>query len=469
MKNHKFFRIFFFFSFMLLTDVYVSGQFDWTMANGNASRTAMVDFEDILAPPLQESQGIPLSCEHLVIKGEIAYIINGGSPAILIAFNLNEWVEIWRYEIQETAGSIGFVPAISGDIILISGQNANGLYALDRFSGEERWFKAMQNPYGKNPIADDRGHYYLSDINTIICIKANTGETVWEQVRIQGYCTPTLFQDKVLVPSLEYINALDTSDGSFVWQIPDLDANRGHIMAEDSFIYASIQDKVCAYKHNQEMWCYEFPEEFYAADFNSGRACLTENLVISSIWDDGTGHSKLLALDKETGTLVWEYTSDTKGISAPSSANGVVYVAGFLKSWIIGFEEATGKILYEYTGPTFWGHPIIASHKLWIPASSNISVFEAKPSSMTKPEPNNDLVKVYPNPFEHKIYIRTNQKSEEDLSLQLYNVLGEKVLERLFYSSDGEIHLETNELKPGVYFLTAQNDKEELCKKLIKQ
>lgn len=447
-------------------------QFDWTMASGNASRTAMVKNEVLLAPPLQKATNISVSGEHLVIKDELAYIVNGGTPATLFALEWNENKEFWRFEIQETAGSIGFVPAISGNVIVVSGQNAAGLYGIDRFSGEELWFKAIENPYGKNAIADEHGHFYFCDNNNIFCIKATSGETLWKQTREQGYCTPTLFQDKVLVSSFSYINALDTTDGSLVWQIPDIDANRGHVMVEGDFIYASVKDKVCAYENNQEIWCYDFPEEYYAADFNSGHACLTENLVISSIWSDGAGHSKLLALDKETGALVWEYTSEQEGISAPVYANGVVYVAGFLKNWIIGIEEATGNVLFEHVGPTFWGHPIIAAHKLWIPSSDGISVFEAKSASANTGLNREKTLRLLPNPFSDTFKIEWLTTPKSVSSLLISDYYGRKVLEMSLepelIRADRFIEIKTDDLPNGVYFINIQNELGQYSDKLIK-
>jgi len=88
----------------------------------------------------------------------------------------------------------------------------------------------------------------------------------------------------------------------------------------------------------------------------------------------------------------------------------------------------------------------------------------------------NDEIYVYPNPFTEKITVNINSKVEGTLNLELYNLIGVKVMEdKTFFYSLGftEIQVDLSRLYQGLYFLKTsyreENDTKELLIKLLKQ
>jgi hypothetical protein len=70
-------------------------------------------------------------------------------------------------------------------------------------------------------------------------------------------------------------------------------------------------------------------------------------------------------------------------------------------------------------------------------------------------------IQVYPNPVQNKLHINTNGKIVE--SIELYNFLGEKVLEK----NSNQSHLEVGGIENGIYFLVVKTSAGHLKKKII--
>lgn len=78
----------------------------------------------------------------------------------------------------------------------------------------------------------------------------------------------------------------------------------------------------------------------------------------------------------------------------------------------------------------------------------------------------NNQIKVYPNPFSNHISIKSDTNNNEEMQLQLFNILGTKVVDKIIKNAE---KINVSYLKKGVYFLKIKQGNTNINKKIIKQ
>ncbi|MAN26951.1 T9SS type A sorting domain-containing protein [Mesonia sp.] len=79
---------------------------------------------------------------------------------------------------------------------------------------------------------------------------------------------------------------------------------------------------------------------------------------------------------------------------------------------------------------------------------------------------NNDL-KIYPNPVKNTCTIRSNQFSGNQLTIEVYNILGSKVYNKVLELHNQEATWSRNALENGIYFLLITNNNLQTTRRLI--
>ncbi|MFT7085544.1 MAG: hypothetical protein ACJAV5_001263, partial [Vicingaceae bacterium] len=78
----------------------------------------------------------------------------------------------------------------------------------------------------------------------------------------------------------------------------------------------------------------------------------------------------------------------------------------------------------------------------------------------------NSQLKLFPNPIQDQLYIRTEMNQE--LDIRLLDVAGKRIDLEFLKGNNGYI-LPTKEISSGLYFLKISNEKEQIIRKVIKQ
>lgn len=78
---------------------------------------------------------------------------------------------------------------------------------------------------------------------------------------------------------------------------------------------------------------------------------------------------------------------------------------------------------------------------------------------------NNMNVKIYPNPFNNKVYVEN--MDEKEIHIRIYDVTGNVLYHEV--RKDSKIVLDFNDKKSGIYFIEMQNENNKTVKKIIKQ
>jgi hypothetical protein len=164
-------------------------------------------------------------------------------------------------------------------------------------------------------------------------------------------------------------------------------------------------------------------------------------------------------LKKADGTYCWDYEFAGAGVYSPTIANRVVYVVSYGDYDLYGFDVSTGAILLTDNSKNYRYQPIVANHKLYVTTNSSVVAFENEGSAVeddANPEENSYLLlQNFPNPFNPSTIIEFSLPRRADVSLTVYNLLGQKVAkltEGIYGAGTHRIEWHTRNLSSGVYF-----------------
>ncbi len=82
----------------------------------------------------------------------------------------------------------------------------------------------------------------------------------------------------------------------------------------------------------------------------------------------------------------------------------------------------------------------------------------------------NEGVKVYPNPTSHQITVQMNAGQNQNLELEMYNMLGQRVYDQSLTDQNGMIYqqIDVSSLSDGIYLLKVNEGNNFYSKKIVK-
>lgn len=213
-----------------------------------------------------------------------------------------------------------------------------------------------------------------------------------------GYSTPSVSKGRVYLQSNEgndneYVQALDEATGKEIWrtrigkvgnpdQMPQYPAARSTPTIEGDRLYAlgSDGDIACLETMNGKIrWSKNVRTEFGG---QPGVWAYSESPLIEGnavICAPGGAEATLLALDKQSGALLWKTaipSADQAGYASAIAADigGVRQIVQFLQKGLVGVEASTGKLLWRYErtaqgSPANIPTPVIAEDQVYSGAS----------------------------------------------------------------------------------------------------
>lgn len=457
---------------IFLFSINIHAQTDWLMVNGCPQRTNYAAEDTLLKPPFEIETTIAQWGEFILKKDNVLYLPNGGDPNKITAYDNSSQKEIWKFELEGSGGGISFFPAISGDKIFIGGQNAKGLYALDRLTGEQKWFRDFGNLFRRNPILDNEGHIFVSNSsNKLSCLNENTGENIWS-IDAPGYLTPTYDNNKVFISTYENLIALNSKTGEVLWKRIHAQGPSGQILVDESGTFLCVNRTIGCYNPETggEKWYYQLPDSLYVTGYDAGTACLSDSVLCVSLVNGSYTHGSLLAINKFTGKKLWEYISEYPFIKGPSAANGIFYSCADSRPWIAGFKQMTGEKVFEDKSQNYW-NMIIVNHRLYALSSSGITIFKTKTSGTNDNSNSKDIsITAYPNPTSDEMTISYNIPETGKIKISLFDFTGKKVqtiCNSVISSGNHKTTYNISRLIPGIYFLVLKSKTHTVIEKIV--
>ncbi len=463
-------NIFFFLLFLSFTFTEIFAQFNWPMVNGGPTLSSYAKEETELKPPLRVDRNIAITkSQYFSVKDDLLIIGKSSTPNSIVAVNLSTGSEIWSFEIPNTAGGIGCIPAITENLVLVGGQHSAGLYALNKNDGTQVWLQPIGSLYIKNPVVSDGKVYIIQD--SLYCFNLTDGTPLWTYP-ISGQLTPAVDDNNVYVAGKAGV-VLDKLTGTKKY---DLFTKDMICVLDDQNIYVNRDTNITAIKKENGSIVWETPRLGGNLPFiNGGAIAISDKYICYVIWKNGEEKGEIYVHNKSDGTYVWSYTFSDEGVFTPRIANGIVYVLNWKPGELWGFNITDGSVVLHDSTLKYKDRPIIADHALIINTADEIVVFKSeitdvekgsKPSLPTLFELGNN----YPNPFNPSTIISYSIPEAGFVSLKIYDLKGEEVTTLVNEEkSAGKYRLEFNAegLSSGTYFYKLQSGNFSQTKKMI--
>jgi len=211
--------------------------------------------------------------------------------------------ERWQFD---TGWTIASTPAIWKDTAIV-GDASGTVYSLAVGSGQLRWkFKTQSAVYSTPDVSNGRVVFASTDGN-IYALNAANGKELWRYKTDRAIvASPRIVKETVYIGSSEgKFRALNLNNGKLRWQYD------------------------------------------YLQGFVETRPLVQDGKVIFGAWDE-----HLYALDAKTGTRLWKWTGDRRGILLspaacwPVAAHGKVFIAAPDRR-ITAIDEETGRSVWR--------------------------------------------------------------------------------------------------------------------------
>ncbi len=276
----------------------------------------------------------------------------------LVALNLSDGKEIWRYQVQQAIGESS--PAVSGGIVYI-GDLMGIVHAVNAADGKPIWtFKTGSEIKSSPVVVGDRVLIGSYD-SKLYALSATDGKLLWT-VETENYvhATPAVADGLVYLAGCdELFRAIRVSDGSIAFTVA-FGANTGAspVVTGGRAYFGTFNNEVLALdlKTRKIVWRYEHADRHFP--FYSS-AAVTDGLVIIG------GRDRMVhALDAASGVPRWTYLTRARVDSSPAVAGGRVFVGSSdNRFYVLGL--AKGNKLFEFdTGSPVTSSPAVAGGRV---------------------------------------------------------------------------------------------------------
>ncbi len=287
-------------------------------------------------------------------------------------------------------------PVIGGGSLFVV-DTAGDVHAFDAATGARRWQHRIEverdfrdSTFGGGVSFSDGRVYATNGAGDVVALDAQSGAEIW-RVRPAGPLrgAPTIAFNTVYVMTQDnQIHALNTTDGSLVWQevaaggqsgvfgVAAPAAGQGTVIAG----YSIGELVAYRYENGRVLW-----NDALARTSISTQVGTLTDVDADPIIDNGRVYAlgqggRMAAYELVTGQRIWELS--LAGISTPAIAGEWIFTLTD-DSRLLAIARTTGRARWvtqlerwrnpkNETGPIFWTGPVLASNRLWVASSEGI-------------------------------------------------------------------------------------------------
>ena len=248
----------------------------------------------------------------------------------------------WVFRDEEAmAVDFSSSPAVVGNRLYIGSSHGSifslggATYCIDTESREVIWRHTSPIPIFSSPaVAGGRvyiGEGYHQDSGCHLrCLDAKSGEPIWTfRTASHVESTPFIYQGKLyFTAGADGVYCIDALEGEQIWHYPEVHADMSPVVHEQKMYFGTGYGEYHVYaldaQTGKELWAKPMPYPVW------GSPSVYENLVFFGLGTGSFSHSvhqprgKVVALQAETGDIVWEYEAEDAVLTAIAIHNGYV-------------------------------------------------------------------------------------------------------------------------------------------------
>ncbi|MFH2049606.1 MAG: PQQ-binding-like beta-propeller repeat protein [bacterium] len=381
-------------------------------------------------PPIQTGKTIFSS--PYVYDG-ILYI--GSSNGLLYAVSADSGKVLWTYDNSGTA----ILSAITGADTLIYFAANSKMIAIHAKTGKNIWnFNAGGTIECRPAIQGDRIIFGSWDTR-LYCLNRFNGLLNWRWYEQSSFyyapaaCWPVATANKVFIADpARYLTAIDINTGATIWKskAPETWESIGISERKDQVYVRSLDGNLYAFSTISNSQQLEWSAAVgYGWDSTPSMPIGVKGAVIS-----GSKNGFVVSVAQSNGQIGWKYWVSHSYITTVTPIDGATVLAAALDGTIMLIKADPALTIDDQ--------------------NSNQIPFQTR------------LLPAYPNPFNNQTTIRYTIKSGQDVTIQVYNLLGKKVNTfSIKHDNSGEYSWLWNgkdiygkELSTGLYIIRMNSD-----------
>ena len=305
----------------------------WGTFHGDSTRRGSFDLEGpgtTWTVPFQPNGSC--SCGSSVVVAD-GILYGGAYDGSVYAIDIRDGAVVWR---RPLGASVFASPTVSATSVYIGGAHTNDpyVYALDRADGSIRWrFKlGPVDGWVGAPVLSD-GWVYVPAGGEVYALHEDDGRLLWHD---QAWATELTIADGVVYVAshADDAKALDAKSGRQLWKV-DLGMSSGSPLVLKSEVYFVADGRLVAVDRSSGAILWNF-----TADTPLGRAPAYANGTIFV-----SGQSYVYAVDATSGKQIWAFAHGYGVVSGPAVVDGVVY---FSAGDLIAVKAGSGEILWRF-------------------------------------------------------------------------------------------------------------------------
>ncbi len=453
-----------------------SARTSWPMINGDARHSSYAALD--LSLPLQIVDTLHISYRRengMALWQNMLFLADYAADSNrLVVSDVTTSDSLWSFIVPHTGGGMEFIPAVAEGVVLVGGQGARGLYALDAMNGDSLWFLPVNSLYTRCPVISD-SMVYLCAYDSLTCVNLHSGKIYWSFVAYTPQISPVVDASQVYSCTHDFLYALNKISGDTMWVNDSFGVGDFESLAVDSqYLYTGYLTSISAINKSSGdiAWSVELDTTQELMDFPNAFALSQEYLLVK-YFEDGSAENQFLLLDKNTGMEVNRYTGTQMTYAAPTILNTylVDYYAGDLKI----LDLVSGTQLYEKTGLPVNSYPaqiIAANDRIYIAGNGpNVIVLEGATSAVSDHADETLSFTVFPNPIKDELGFSFVLDRGSHVVLEVFSATGVLADSRdLGVLPRGKHHvsLPAGNLSPGLYSLHLKTDGASAVQKILK-
>lgn len=276
-------------------------------------------------------------------------LIQGNSFDGLAGYNPNNGQVIWRSKINN---GVEASSEFFKDTLYVSALDGQ-FYAIDASSGKTKWtYNSFSENLSEATLDKATGIiYFLSGNNSFHALDAENGKLLWHYQKndssnfsIRGGSKPAVTNKYVYVGFSDgFLLCFDKKSGQLIWEkiinknkrFKDVDSNL--VIDGDRLLVSGFDDSL----HSINL---ESGNTLWKLDSGSfSGASIQENLILYP-----TTSSEVLAINKETGQIIWKYTLP-EGIATKVHVYKSLVIFGESQGDLVFLDLISGKKMGSFT------------------------------------------------------------------------------------------------------------------------
>lgn len=257
----------------------------------------------------------------------------------------------------------------------------NEIVCLQSSNGKKLWSKAIASAITAQPVSDGM-RVYVPTGKSLLCFDCTSGDQLWAK-DLTGYVstTPCIFDEKVYLATIDGFQiALNTADGSVVWDCKTGENPTDVLVASDKHIYLTSEKSLYAIDRltGKPIWKFISKSDAFSPSASD------RYLFFPSV--DGT----LYCLDAmtcakgccmATAKQLWSLNSNSKFSGRAIAALDHLYITS-TDGWIFQAQSDSGDIKARYDTGFDLSKAVFLSHQVVVPYGKKLVSISDMPDSI---------------------------------------------------------------------------------------